>query len=284
MGAINLWDPVHATLGLDVLTAFLLGLVHGATPDEHTWPITFGYAVGSRSARRGLVAALTFSLAFALQQALMSELAYLGFASWFRIGWGESVANALIGLLMAGAGWTMLRQGRVPHLHIGTGAASASVLKPWMPAVHGFVAGWVVDPFTIILITVLAPSMPSAAWGWVPGLLFGLGTACVQAVAGALFGRWAAGSRLTAEAAQRAGLRAAARSLLWGGTALLAFVLVGVFVPDIDEVALRTGLHVHNLDEIGLPTILTLVAIAAAASAMAAEVRAARRRAPVPGP
>ncbi len=33
IGGINLWDPVHATLGLDILTAFLLGLVHGITPD-----------------------------------------------------------------------------------------------------------------------------------------------------------------------------------------------------------------------------------------------------------
>ena len=72
-----------------------------------------------------------------------------------------------------------------------------------MPAVHGFVAGWAVDPFSIIIFTVLAPAMPSAAWGWAPGLLFGLGTACVQAVAGALFGRWAAGRGLSGQAAQR---------------------------------------------------------------------------------
>ena len=65
--------------------------------------------------------------------------------------------------------------------------------------------------------------------------------------------------------AQRIALRAASRSLLWGGLGLLAFAIVWVFVPD--------------LDEIGLPTILTLTALAAA---MAAELRAARRGGRVP--
>jgi ABC-type nickel/cobalt efflux system permease component RcnA len=83
IGAINLWDPLHVTLAVDLLTAFLLGLIHGITPDEHTWPITFSYAVGGYSTRRGLRAGLIFSLAFTAQQALASELAYLGLAPWF---------------------------------------------------------------------------------------------------------------------------------------------------------------------------------------------------------
>ena len=74
IGAINLWDPGHVTFTVDLVTAFLLGLVHGITPDEHTWPITFSYAVGSHSTARGLRAGLIFSLAFTAQQALASEL------------------------------------------------------------------------------------------------------------------------------------------------------------------------------------------------------------------
>jgi len=77
---IDLWDPNHVTLTVDLLTAFLLGLVHGITPDEHTWPITFSYAVGGYSTRRGLFAGLIFSAAFTAQQALASELAHLGLA------------------------------------------------------------------------------------------------------------------------------------------------------------------------------------------------------------
>ena len=80
---VDLWNPTHVTLGIDLLTAFLLGIVHGVTPDEHTWPITFSYAVGGYSTRRGLRAGLTFSAAFTVQRALTSELAYLGLAPWF---------------------------------------------------------------------------------------------------------------------------------------------------------------------------------------------------------
>ena len=38
---------------VDLMTALLLGLVHGITPAEHTWPITFSYAVGGYSTWRG---------------------------------------------------------------------------------------------------------------------------------------------------------------------------------------------------------------------------------------
>ena len=81
---IDLWAP-HAGLSLEaaMMTAFLLGIVHGITPDEHTWPITFSYAVGSYSTRKGLLAGLIFSLAFTVQRALASELAYLALDHWF---------------------------------------------------------------------------------------------------------------------------------------------------------------------------------------------------------
>jgi hypothetical protein len=29
-----------------LIYSFLFGLLHGILPDEHTWPITFSYAIG----------------------------------------------------------------------------------------------------------------------------------------------------------------------------------------------------------------------------------------------
>src|ERR1700687_423976 len=104
IGAINLWDPIHVTLAVDLLTAFLLGLVHGITPDEHTWPITFSYAVGCSSTRRGLSAGLICSLASTAQQALASELAYLGLAAWFTFDGLEEIVYVVVGVVMAAAG------------------------------------------------------------------------------------------------------------------------------------------------------------------------------------
>jgi len=58
-----LFNPPHGlSLGLILLMSFILGLLHGATPDEHTWPITFSYAVGAYSTRRGMKAGFLFSL------------------------------------------------------------------------------------------------------------------------------------------------------------------------------------------------------------------------------
>ena len=38
--------------------SFLFGLLHGILPGEHTWPITFGYAIGGASGKEGMKAAL----------------------------------------------------------------------------------------------------------------------------------------------------------------------------------------------------------------------------------
>src|SRR5579875_2447057 len=233
---VNLWNPGHVTLAVDLLTAFLLGVVHGVTPDEHTWPITFSYAVGGYSTRRGLLAGLTFSLAFAVQRALASELADIGEV-----------------------------QPRDP--------------KPWMPAVHGFIAGWGFGAFAAIIYTVLAPAMPSPATGWLPGFVFGLGTLCVQGAAGAAFGSWLARRGLPQEAIRRIGLLTAARTLLWGGCAFIALGLLGMVFPGVDELAITTPLQIHNLHTLGLPfLVLLFTVLGVGVTTLIGMTRAWRRR------
>jgi hypothetical protein len=267
IGAINLWDPIHVTLAVDLLTAFLLGLVHGITPDEHTWPITFSYAVGGYSTRRGLRAGLIFSLAFTAQQALASELAYLGLAAWFTFEGLEEIVYVVVGVVMAAAGLYVMGRGVLPHLHLpgltrlGAGDSEPRELKPWMPAVHGFIAGWGLDAFSVIIYTTLAPAMPSAATGWLPGFVFGIGTLCVQGAAGAAFGLWAARRGLPPEAIRSIALTTAARTLLWGGCAFILYGLLTVVFPGVADLAMTTPLHVHNLDALGLPFALVLFTV-----------------------
>ena len=38
---INLYNPQNVGLISTFVILYLLGLVHGITPDEHTWPIIF---------------------------------------------------------------------------------------------------------------------------------------------------------------------------------------------------------------------------------------------------
>ena len=252
---LNLWNPSHLAFGLSLITAFVLGIVHGVTPDEHTWPITFSYAVGSYSTRRGLRAGLIFSLSFTLQRALASELAFLGLAPLMTLASGNFWVYVIVGAVMLGGGRLILSRPKRFRKTIGPLSSDAVPLqdpKPWMPAVHGFVAGWGFGAFAIIIYTVLAPAMPSAAWGWVPGALFGLGTTLVQALAGAGIGFWASRRGLDPESLRRAALRTAGRTLFYGGVTFLAAGLLGLLVPEIGNWTLDTGIRVHNLAHLGL--------------------------------
>ena len=267
IGTLNLWEPTHVTLAIDLLVAFLLGLVHGITPDEHTWPITFSYAVGSYSTRRGLTAGVTFSLAFAAQQAMASELAYLGLAHWFTFEGLEEIRYLVVGIVMLAAGLFVMGRGALPHLHLpGLGRntsdpAEPRELKPWMPAVHGFIAGWGLDAFSLTIYTTLAPAMPSPATGWLPGFVFGLGTLCVQGAAGAAFGAWAARRGLPPDAIRRIALVTAARTLAWGGCAFITFGLISLAFPAVAAFGVTTPLRVPGLHVIGLPFLLVLFTV-----------------------
>ncbi|MHB8245053.1 MAG: hypothetical protein ACYDGN_06790 [Acidimicrobiales bacterium] len=296
--ALNLWNP-HVGLALWVVlaTAFLLGMVHGVTPDEHTWPITFSYAVGGYSSRAGMRNALTFSAAFTLQRALASELAYLALARFLTLGSrGDYIVYVVVGVAMFWAA-RYIRRGRLPwhfdlhfhrrpetsahlHLHPHGGGALANPPhwspdpcadckepdlkdpRPWMPALHGFIAGWGLGAFAVIVYTVLAPSMPSPWWGWVPGALFGLGTTVVQVMVGGLVGWLMRRRGASPDVTRRIGLVVAVRTLGVGGAAFVLGGLFGIAFPRVASLSLSTGLHVHNLDHLGLPLVLVVISVA----------------------
>lgn len=262
------WEPSHLSLAITLAMAFVLGLVHGITPDEHTWPITFSYAVGGYSARRGLRAGLTFSLAFAIQCALASELAYLGLAHWQNYARFQYAVDIAVGMAMAAAGLFMRGRTTLSFARAGfrsrKGAADDSPLRdprPWMPALHGFVAGWGVGPFSAILYTALAPAMPSATIAWLPGVLFGLGTLVIQGCAGAVIGAWLASRGLPRENVRRIGLITAARTLQWGGIAFLLYGVFGLAFPHLADITITTSIRIPNLHVLGIPFLLLILIV-----------------------
>lgn len=276
---VNLWNPgAGMPIGWIVLTAFLLGIVHGITPDEHTWPITFSYAIGSYSTRRGLVSGFIFSAAFTLQRMIGCVLAYLALARWLQSPRVDAVVYVLVGVAMALAGAYILRLGRVFHLHFLPERLSAPeechdcegaiealhaprAVTPSMAAVHGFVAGWGFGAFATILYTTLAPSMPNVAVSWLPGLAFGLGTMVMQVAAGALFGWWMRRRRLPEQVIAEVARRVAGRTLFGGG---LAFIVAGIFslvAPALANWQVATPWQVHNLDHLGLGFLLVVIVV-----------------------
>ncbi|MHB1413560.1 MAG: hypothetical protein ACYCXE_09475, partial [Thermoleophilia bacterium] len=90
--------------------------------------------------------------------------------------------------------------------------------------VHGFIAGFGFGGFSLFVNTVAAPAMSSAWLGFLPGLVFGIGTMIMLVVVGGLFGaslRWA--HALTEPEIKRIGAQTGGRTLFFGG------LLFGVF-------------------------------------------------------
>lgn len=267
IGGLNLWNPELAGLGIGMalVTAFFLGIVHGITPDEHTWPITFNYAIGSYSIRGGVRAGLLFSLTFTLQRAIASELAYFAMATFLKgVQWNFAV-YIVVGLVMLGSGLYILRSGRIPHLFHSHALDHQSepptpgALPAYMPLVHGFLAGWGTGAFAIIVYTVLAPAMHSPYFAFLPGLLFGLGTTVMQMLLGSLFGAWMARRRLDDKARVYVARKMAGRTLTGGGAAFAVVGGLGLFEPSLVGASVATGIPVHNLAHLGIGLFLVVV-------------------------
>jgi hypothetical protein len=239
-------------------------------PDEHTWPITFSYAIGGATGKAGLRASLYFSLAFTVQRTLLSEAAFLALAPLLLSPRVNSVVYIAVGLAMALAGGVLLRRNRYVHLHLvghhhdearkmgisrsvltrtHTESAVPKIAPP--PAgwtlVHGFIAGFGFGGFSLFVNTVAAPAMRSPWLGFLPGLLFGLGTMLMLLVIGYVFGsslRWT--RRLSEEEIRRIGSQTGGRTLFFGGLLFVAAGVVALFGWDrhlgIDTGSLLIGL------------------------------------------
>ncbi len=270
--AIDLFNPSRGSLTLALVTAVLLGMVHGVTPDEHTWPITFSYSVGSYSSKRGRRVGFLFSLSFTFQRALASELAFYALTSFQNaLRWNFEI-YLVVGIVMALSGLHVLRRGHPLHLTLRDIRAEISgkhdhpetvVPKdlPWyMPLVHGFIAGWGVGAFAVIIYTVLAPQMPNGYVGWLPGALFGIGTMIMQIVLGSLFGSWMQRRRLGEKAKAYLARMMSARTLVGTGGGFIVVGVLGVLFPEVlSSLQFATPIHVHNLHNVGVGFFLAVI-------------------------
>lgn len=267
--------PQNLSLGMILLVSYVLGLLHGATPDEHTWPITFSYAVGKYSTRGGMKAGLLFSLGFTLQRALLTTLGFLGLAYFYQRYNLDGPVYFVVGIVMAIAGSYILK-GRYLHLEFdrllgsrthGSRAERRNIYEQLrdvplkMTIVHGLIAGFGFGAYASVITFILAPRVGSLLYAPLPGVMFGLGTMTMQIIFGALFANLARLKGLGEEGVKRLGAATAGRTLYYGGIAFMAIGLLIVLFPAIDYMALSTGVPIPNLDavDVGLVLVLTVV-------------------------
>lgn len=283
LGAFNLNFLLHPSRQLTVteilIVSLFLGMLHGITPDEHTWPITFSYAVGEYSTKGGMRAGFLFSLGFTIQRALLTTLGYIGLAYFYMKYNLDGPVYFVVGLVMAIAGSYILR-GKYIHIPIDvllgghqhhTNEARRIPLHEAHPRevpikmtiIHGLIAGFGFGAYASIITFVLAPEMPSIWYAPLPGLMFGIGTMIMQIVLGAVFGGLLRAKKFTEEEVKYVGRKTAGITLYYGG---IVFALVGlliIFLPQIDAWAISTGIPIPNLDaiDIGFLLVISVVGI-----------------------
>jgi ABC-type nickel/cobalt efflux system permease component RcnA len=264
--------PEGLTLGTILAISFILGLLHGATPDEHTWPITFSYAVGSFSTRGGMKTGFIFSLGFTLQRALLTTLGFLGLAAFYITYNLNGPVYIIVGIAMFVAGSYVLK-GKYIHIpfdclfckeHHTERAErlqpheNLSNVPPRMALVHGLIAGFGFGAYASIITFILAPQVHSLIFAPLVGLVFGLGTMAMQIIFGAVFARLVNARKLGEDAIKYLGRSTAGRTLFYGG---ILFALIGALIvafPLLNTLAVSTGNPIPNLDSVGVSTVLVL--------------------------
>lgn len=289
---INLYNPQNVGLISALVISYLLGLVHGITPDEHTWPITFSYAIGSYSVKGGAKAGLVFSSGFTIQRAIMSEIAYLALAGIFMTSVAFGITYVAVGAAMFGAGVYIKNKKIYPHWHwleeklsyvtgihkpgdkiqkkemehkLNPVMESGENLKP-VPSklafAHGLIAGFGFGAFALILYTVIAPVMPNIWFGWIPGFLFGIGTMTMQVIFGSIFGAWLTKvKKLTIKGMQYLARYISSNVLYYGG---LTFAVAGALIlkfPQVLSYGVITPIKVHNLHDLGVGFFIVIFVV-----------------------
>ena len=263
--------PSGLTVPEILLLSLILGMLHGATPDEHTWPITFSYAIGKYSTRGGMKAGFLFSLGFTIQRAFLTTLGFIGLAAFYNKYNLDGPVYFIVGFVMAIAGSYILK-GKYMHLpidkllHKQIHEEEENQLRDVplkMTIVHGLIAGFGFGAYASIITFVLAPQMPSILYAPLPGLMFGIGTMIMQIVFGAIFANILRAKKMGEKEITYIARKTAGNTLYYGGLVFMIAGLLIIALPIIDNWAIATGNPIPNLDAIDIGFFLVVIVVGA---------------------
>ncbi|WP_369689108.1 hypothetical protein [Vulcanisaeta thermophila] len=157
-----------------LLAVFVIGIVHGLKPDEHTWPVTVSYGLMQRSVRGVVAVVSVFAGALTLVWSALS--AFVGWVMGFiDVSILDPYVDLIVGVTMIGVAAYLF----FGHNHGHGGVKTADYKLVW---IHGLAAAFGGDFFVVLILsTVLAQVIHS--WQlFLVGFMFGFGSWLAQLV------------------------------------------------------------------------------------------------------
>ncbi|MCH4815558.1 MAG: hypothetical protein QXY87_07530 [Saccharolobus sp.] len=157
------------------LAIFIIGIVHGLKPDEHTWPITVSYGIMQRNMKGAIVSTSVFAGALTLIWASLSALTgqLLSFFQNYNL---DPVVDVIVGLTMIGVALIFIIKGKDK---VADKDNNPDYKLIW---IHGLAAAFGGDFIVVLLLTIALSTLISVNITFLIGLLFGIGSWIAQSI------------------------------------------------------------------------------------------------------
>jgi len=165
------------------LAIFIIGIIHGLKPDEHTWPITVSYGLMQRNLKGAMLSTLVFAMALTLVWTSLSALTSQLF-SFFESYSLDPLVDIIVGITMIGvASYLILRKERRSVSEKEKEYASADYKVIW---IHGIAAAFGGDFIVVLILTLAIVPIIGSGEGFLIGLTFGMASWLAQSLVVAL--------------------------------------------------------------------------------------------------
>ncbi len=160
---------------LALLAVFIIGIVHGIKPDIHTWPITIPYAIGQPNIKKALLTTVVFTSALTLIWTILSAITSSIYSLVVNPENISPYADIFAGTTMMLVGLLFIRKSK-KEIH----GKAPDFKYIW---IHGIGAAFGGDFFVVlVLVIALSGIFINPMFGFLVGLLFGLGTMVTQLI------------------------------------------------------------------------------------------------------
>ncbi len=224
--AENMIEEFGGSLPLIFSALFLIGMIHGLKPDQHTWPITIPYAISQRSLFMGILASFVFTGTLTLVWTMLSTFTGVVLNLVTDPEALTPYADALAGTTMITVASIFLfrtkKNGMLNRIDEPKTAPNFKYI--W---IHGLAASFGGDFLVVLLLaTLLVGSIIPVYLSFTIGLLFGIGSMLTQAIV--VIAAYKGAKTIIKNAYMMA--QSGVLSLLFLGVFLIVLGLLGFFI------------------------------------------------------